>query len=277
MKKIFPLVALTAITALSLVTSPVNAAKPSGGNSTTTPLGIDVGWPQCGKALPTTQAFGIVGVNDGLATTTNPCLAEQLVWASKSVGGTKQPPVQLYVNTANPGGLNTESWPKTGTNTYGTCDGTDSLACAWQYGWNRAYENVNERFMSAAQSAGIDTNAAAYTWWLDVETENTWKALGADSFAAESNVAVLEGMRAYYGSLGAKVGLYSTAYQWGQIVGNSVTSASNLNGLDNWRPGGTSLRNAQQACTAKPLTAGGVVTLTQFISGRLDYDYSCKG
>ena len=65
--------------------------------------GNDVSWPQCGKALPKGQTFGIVGVNNGLANTTNPCLGTQLTWAGTSKGGTGQPLVALYVNTANPG------------------------------------------------------------------------------------------------------------------------------------------------------------------------------
>src|SRR5690349_19009115 len=29
----------------------------------TTPLGVDVGWPQCPVALPSDHAFGVVGLN----------------------------------------------------------------------------------------------------------------------------------------------------------------------------------------------------------------------
>lgn len=265
-----------------LVAPSALAAKPSGGGGAKTPLGIDVSWPQCGKTLPKTQAFAIVGVNGGLANTTNPCLADQLVWGSKSVGGTSQELLQLYVNTANPGGLNTASWPQNNLdpagniapNPHGPCDGTDSLACAWQYGWNRAVEDVIERFQPAATQAGVSTSPTVYLWWLDVETENTWKLSGS-TFDNESNVAVLEGMTEYFKSVGGRVGLYSTGSQWNQIVGSSVTATSNLNGLNNWRPGGASLATAKQACSAAPLTSNGTVVLTQFVSKGLDYDYSC--
>lgn len=252
------------------------AAKPAASKPTSTPLGIDISYPQCNKTVPKTQAFGIVGINGGLATTTNPCLKDQLIWANKSLGGTSQDKLQLYVNTANPGGLKTDSWPNSTTpgNPYGTCDGSDSLACAWQYGWNRATEAVNDRFLPAANQAKINSLPSAYIWWLDVETLNTWKA-PIGSFNTQSNTAVLEGMTAHYQSIGATVGLYSTAYQWGQIVGNSVSSDSNLNGLRNWRPGGANLSTAKQACSADSLTANGTVVLTQFIDKNLDYDYSC--
>lgn len=271
---------LVTFTAVLLVVPTVFAAKPTSGHGgstgTKTALGIDISWPQCGKRVPTSQAFGIVGVNGGLATTTNDCLKDQLMWASKSVGGASQDKVQLYVNTANPGGLGTASWPTTSTveNPYGSCDGSDSLACAWQYGWNRAVEDVQDRFLPAAAAVGIDTSPASYKWWLDVETQNTWKT-GGTTFDSQSNVAVLEGMTAKFIAVGARVGLYSTAVQWNEIVGNAASSTSNLNSLDNWRPGGASQNTAKQACSAAPLTAGGKVVLTQFVSKNIDYDLAC--
>lgn len=262
---------------------PVLAAKPQAGSKPAPDLlGIDVSWPQCGKRLPTDHAFGIVGVNGGLANTTNPCLKDQLQWASRAKGGTAQESIQLYVNTANPGGLGTPSWPQhnvdpagnTSPNPHGLCTGSDSLACAWQYGWNRALEDVRDRFSPAATQAGVNTSASHYLWWLDVETENTWKLTGS-SFDFQSNVADLEGMTAYFKTLGIRVGLYSTAAQWGRIVGNAVSPTSNLNALPNWRPGGASLATSKEACKATSLTPGGKVVLTQFISKGLDYNYSC--
>jgi len=267
---------LLSFASVLVITPSAMAAKPISGAPNTTPLGIDISYPQCGKQIPKTQAFGIVGVNGGLATTTNTCLKDQLIWASKSIGGTSQESIQLYVNTANPGGLNTTSWPTSSSsqNLVGICDGSDSLACAWQYGWNRSSEDVTNRFTPAATQAGVSTAPSTYTWWLDVETINTWKA-PSSSFNTQSNAAVLEGMTAHFQSVGGRVGLYSTAYQWGQIVGSTVSATSNLNGLKNWRPGGANLSTAKQACTAAPLTTNGTVILTQFVSKNLDYDYSC--
>jgi hypothetical protein len=267
---------------LLFLSSSVFAAKPAPSTSGTQPLGIDISWPQCGKTVPKTQAFGVVGINGGLATTTNSCLKDQLVWARASLGGTSQEKIQLYANTANPGGLNTASWPSNNidpagnasANPYGTCDHGDSRACAWQYGWNRAVEDVLQRFQPAATAAGISTSPSGYIWWLDVETQNTWKT-GGTAADYQSNVAVLEGMTSYFTNSGGRVGLYSTAAQWGQIAGNQVGSASNLNGLKNWRPGGASQATAKDACKAAPLTAGGSVVLTQFVSKSIDYDYSC--
>lgn len=188
--------------------------------------------------------------------------------------------IQLYVNTANPGGLNTVSWPTNNidpagnltTNPYGMCDNTDSLACAWQYGWNRAVEDVLIRFIPAAQAAGISIDPASYPWWLTVETANTWKS-GSD-FAYQSNIADLEGMVAYFQSKGVVVGIYSTSLQWGEIIGN-LNPASKLNGLNSWLAGARNLTGAKSNCSLPPLTTGGKVTITQYVSGLFDYDYSC--
>lgn len=286
MKKIYATF-LSFLAVFLLLTPPANAAKPSsGGGSTTTQLGIDVSYPQCGKTLPSSFAFGIVGINGGNAATTNSCLTEQLIWANRASGSVAtQPKLQLYVNTANPGEVIelAKSWPnsnadRTGlvtANPYGNlCVGDNSLACSWQYGWDRALEAEIDRFTPAAKIAGINTDSKTYTWWLDVETMNTWQSGSPE--ALKRNVATLEGMTSYYNYRSIKdVGIYSTAVQWKEITGNYINAESNLNGLKNWRPGGASLNTAKQACTATPLTPGGKVIMTQFVSKNLDYNYSC--
>jgi len=197
-----------------------------------------------------------------------------------SIGTPNQSKVQLYVNTGNPGGLNTPSWPQHNTdpagnaspNPFGTCDGSDSVSCAWQYGWNRAVDDVVNKFTPAAQAAGIDAFASSYPWWLDVETTNSWKD-GSD-FAYESNRAVLEGMVSYFQSRGITLGIYSTSYQWGVIV-RSLPAGSNLNGLRSWLAGAGNLSGAQSYCGLSPLTSGGTVFLTQYVQDNFDHDYSC--
>ncbi|MEX0881345.1 MAG: hypothetical protein WEC17_01570 [Candidatus Saccharimonadales bacterium] len=246
-------------------------------------LGNDISWPQCGKKLPSGQAFGIVGVNGGIATTTNPCLADQLLWAANSTGAANQPKTQVYVNTANPGEIidQVSTWPvnntdKTGfttDNPYGQCTGQNDLACSWQYGWNRAVEDVIDRFAPAVNTTALNNDPAAYIWWLDVEIVNTWQSGSTEALAR--NVATLEGMVAHFNFVGAQVGIYSTAYQWGQIVGSQVAPASNLNGLNSWLAGARNESDAKKRCSLPPLTIGGQVTLTQFVSRNLDYDHSC--
>lgn len=241
-------------------------------------MGYDVSWPQCGAQLPGGQAFAIVGVNKGLANNTNPCLAAQLQWAWASKGGTSQPPVALYVNTANPG-LAGSWWPTSNSypdasaspvpNPYGTCTGGNDAACAYIYGYAKAYDDATARGVA---------NPASYFWWLDVETGNSWQK------NTTANRADLEGMVRYFKQVlgAAGVGIYSTGYQWAQIVGTvgAVTSAtitpapSTLNGLPSWLAGATTLSGAQRNCAATSLT-GGRVTVTQFTANSLDNDYAC--
>lgn len=250
-----------------LAASAANAA-PSPGDGTEQALGNDVSWPQCNKPLPDAPAFGIVGVNNGLANTTNPCLAEQLRWAEAiNVNPTGQPTVALYVNTANPG-LAGSWWPTSNEypagrvvpNPYGTCKDQDvGVACAFMYGYAKAYDDAYIRGIS---------NPGDYLWWLDVETENTW------SGDRNANRAVLEGMTDFFKSIQADVGIYSSGYQWNRIVG-SVASSSSLYALPSWLAGARTVSGAKANCSDAPLTPGGQVTLTQFVSSGFDYDNSC--
>jgi hypothetical protein len=279
MKNTLKPITLGLVSSLMLV-APAAAAKPAGhgggGGGTPSPTvltGNDVSWPQCSRhmSLPSGQAFGIVGVNGGLANTTNPCLSQELSWANASKGGTNQPKTALYVNTANPGDVTptVADWPKNNIDVvtgaidndpYGTCTGANDMACAWQYGYNMANLDFNSR--------GV-TTPGIYTWYLDVEVGNSWTTDQA------KNAADLEGMVAYLnGVKGAKVGLYSTNYQWQQIAG-TVDTASSLNGLPSWLPGASSVSGAQANCTLPGLTANSQVVLAQYVSKNTDYDVSC--
>src|SRR4051812_26557713 len=46
--------------------------------------GYDVSYPQCGSALPSAPAFGIVGVDDGIVFSANPCAGTELAWAQQA-------------------------------------------------------------------------------------------------------------------------------------------------------------------------------------------------
>jgi hypothetical protein len=249
---------------------PALAAKPQATSKTsktsTSTLGNDISWPQCNKTFPAGQLFGIVGVNNGLANNTNPCFSQELAWAYSSKGGTGQPLAALYVNTANPG-HQSSSWPTSNTykgnvvnNPYGTCSGAEDAACAYMYGYERAYDDANIRGVSSPGN---------FLWWLDVETVNSWSTTNL-----LANKADLQGMADYFATLGTHAGLYSTSYQWKQIVGTS-DAGNGLNGLNSWLPGARGQRAAVSNCALPPLTVGGTVTVTQFTSNNLDYDYSC--
>ena len=222
-----------------------------------TPLGADISHPQCDDLddLPTDHAFGIVGVNEGLPRFMNPCLTPQLAWAATSTGAADQPKVQLYVNTANPG-LASPAWP---------C-ATVTAACARQYGVDRAEEDL-----LAVVDEGLDP--AALVWWLDVEEGNSWETGSTNGRAR--NRAVLEGMTATLEAAGVvDVGLYSTAVQWGAIVG-TVPQDSTLRGRQSWLAGATGIGPARRMCGQEPLTAGGTVALVQFIEDGFDRNVAC--
>lgn len=287
MRKALILLVVMVLSFASIPSVTFAAKSVSGGASPSTAptselVGYDVSYPQCGSRLPTGQYFGIVGANGGNAATANSCLADQLVWASKARVGSNQSKLQMYVNTANPGEAISQitTWPTSSTdgngnvpiNPYGACSGANDRACSWLYGWNRSIYSEGV-FKSAANSKGLNSNTGDYVWWLDVETMNTWQTGSNDALIR--NATAIEGFGAYYQSLGAKIGLYSTAVQWGQITGNNISAGSNLNGLPNWRPSGASLANAKANCGVAPLTAGGFISLTQYVVKNLDNNHSC--
>jgi hypothetical protein len=252
------------LASLVLTSAPAAAAAARGPG----PKGYDVSYPQCSGTLPADQAFGIVAVNAGLANTTNPCLDDEIGWAIDSAGGTRQPRVSLYVNTAEPGNKSVTDWPVNNldplghwhvTDPYGRCVGGNGPACAWQYGWNLAEGD--------AQSRGVP-NPRSYRWWLDVETINSWQS------GATLNRADLEGMVSYLRHIGASAGIYSTARQFGPLMG-PVGKTSPLYRLPDWIPGASTLAQARKNCRLAPLTGGGTVTLTQWKTKPALSDYSC--
>jgi hypothetical protein len=259
------------------------AAKTNTSRPLSDPVGYDVSWPQCKAVLPSGPDFVVVGVNGGKADEANPCLRQQLEWAKTASGTSDQPGLQLYLNTANPGS-SSDSWPTnninpfgdTTTNRYGLCNGGDTQACAWQYGYNKAYISHNGFFVPAADSAGVSIDVADYVWWLDVEFDNSWQ-LGSEE-AQVRNRAVLEGMTDYLKLSNAKaVGVYSTTKWWTDITGgkDKTPVSSSLNNMPDWRPSGT-LAIAKYNCKkAPPLTNGGRVSLTQYVVAGLDRNYSC--
>ena len=251
----------------ALPAGPAHAEAESGPARDSAALGNDISWPQCGADLPAPPAFAIVGVNGGRPDTVNPCLAPQLAWADLSAESAAGKPAAVYVNTAATGPVDSSWWPGDNTyrggnvsNPYGSCDGSGSPACAYVHGYAMAANDV-----AILKDAG---DSARRTWWLDVETGNSWL------WNKATNTAELEGMAAYLQGIGVEVGIYSTSYQFGEIVGE-VGPGSNLYRLGNWLAGAESTASAREYCGAAPLTAGGVVTTTQFTEGDLDYNYKC--
>ncbi|HEY5483615.1 MAG TPA: hypothetical protein VIK31_07355 [Propionibacteriaceae bacterium] len=289
--------------ALAAVVVLTAGALPALARSGTTTTGNDISWPQCGGSYPAGQAFGIVGVNHGLANNLNSCLASELSWAARSTGSglpTGFPKAALYVNTADPGSVvpAVADWPTsnvdpngvseypstTNPDPYGACTGTgtNNQACAWQYGWNRAIRDMLW-LVATPTSAGVSNLPSTYWWWLDVETGNTWES-GSSTFLA-NNVADLAGMVAAFRNtaettpsgvlLGGKaVGIYSTSYQWGQITSSSAAGYDHLAGLPDWIPGARTLSGAQVNCSLAGFTTV-KPTITQWFGKPFDGDVAC--
>jgi hypothetical protein len=276
--------------------------KPAPATSAGVATGSDVSWAQCGRKLPSGQAFGIVNANGGTAASFNTCLPAEITWANSTSGSTAQPRLQFYVNTANPAGEG--SWwptsdsdaPKPGAAPYPTgalpvttvtypggaevgCTTVNggpsySSACAYVYGYFRA-----EQAVEWVHEQAPDVALSTIRWWLDVETMNTWQA------DTRSNAASLAGAAAYLASAGAGVGVYSTTAQWTSIVGGTGASipalpngaTSNLIGLAEWGAGASSQKGAMSNCTAATPFTGGTNRLMQYVSNNTDYDVSCAG
>jgi hypothetical protein len=232
--------------------------------------GFDISYPQCGHSYPSGGAFGIVGVNNGLANNANACLGSELAWAQATPGlaSPPQPSTSFYINTADPGN-GVADWPRSASTTlYGSCDGSWSQACAYVYGQQRA------AYSYGLVSGSDSTLASSAPWWLDIETANSWATAANASNWAALNVATIQGLIAGLQGAGASgpIGFYSTASQWQAITGQSASNSSFPTAHD-WVAGAGSLSQAQANCSAS--FSGGRVALAQFPSGGFDGDYAC--
>ena len=260
-------------TAVTQTSTQVTAVDTIGGASATATFtwtvngAYDVSYPQCGATLPSPGNASLVGVNDGILYSTNPCLGAETGWANGHG-------LQFYANTADPGPAYSSHWP-TAQSSPQQCTATDSnsTACSFDYGYNGARDSFL-RAVSAMTNPSI--NPAAVTWWLDVETGNSWETLesayGQSSAYQANDTAALQGEVAGLQSEGvSSVGFYSTGYQWTQITGGTGSTF----GADQvWLAGYSSQTAARDACTATSFT-GGRVSFTQYPSGAFDADFPC--
>jgi hypothetical protein len=245
---------------------PASAASPSGSGKSAT--GYDISYPQCGDPFPTNVLFGIVGVNAGIVYSANPCLGtgdgpSELAWAEQY-----EPAAILYANTADPGPALSSHWP-TGQTTPQYCDGSDSIACSYDYGWDAAadsYQDAVDAYISLGKlPAGATQTPQPNEWWLDVETANSWESNTAN------NVAALRGEVAYLQSQGvSSVGFYATASDWQTITGGTTVFSS----YPSWHRGIGGRKTALSYCGTTGVT-GGPVKYSQYRSGGFDADVRC--
>lgn len=215
-------------------------------------VGYDISWPQCGKVYPQGSAFGIVGVTDGKPYFDSPCLASEYAWASATPGG-----AGFYMNTANPGAAsNAVNWYQQ-KSPDASCAPGHEAACAYNYGFNAAARAVAYAQAQTGHSTGT-------SWWLDVETDNSWSAsdLGANLASLRGSIDFLQH------TPGVVVGIYSTHYQYTRITGGAPLA------VPNWVAGAANLDDAKTRCTLAWSATGGPVVLSQAF-GAYDIDYAC--
>jgi len=239
----------------------------------------DVSFPQCWGPLPRFDNgyAGVLGTNDGISFSRNPCLVGQLAWAKKLAG-----PPAFYANTGNPGPLQARTWP-TGQTSPKTCSSSnpDSLGCAYDYGWNSAWASYTVAVDAAQRLHHVDranarSRAANVAWWLDIETMNSWRTLdeGPTLHAAQTDVATIAGEVDALRIIGVEsVGIYSTPFQWNQITGG--VSHGRFAGIPVWLAGYGSKADAIAGCADASFT-GGPVQMTQYLgSDGFDADVVC--
>lgn len=203
-------------------------------------VGNDISWPNCSSKISTSTSFGIVGVTDGQGYSTSPCIAQEASHFSN---------LSLYANT----GWYSGSSHINATSPH-VCATGDNNCLAYNYGYNAGLYAY-----TAALSVGVHSS----TWWLDVETSNTWSAdtvQNQNSLQGENDALTTNGA--------TTVGVYSTTAQWNSITG------SWQNNWPSW--GATTWKTANQAktyCSGHQFT-GGVTWLIQF-QGKVDQDYAC--
>jgi hypothetical protein len=299
---------LFAVLAIALALAGAAAAL-----ATPSTVGYDLSYPQCETSPPQFASFAIVGVNGGLANDPNPCLVQQLAWASAAPGLRRPalPGLSFYLNAADPGN-GVADWPPPAAGTatsgtpYGSCDGSWSRACAFSYATQRAAYSYALAVAAAPLAAATalapaemplapaemplapaatplspaavaPPPVATAPWWIDVEIGASWASRSSSREWAQLNVAALHGYLAGLRAAGARgpVGLYSNAYQWRAITGLGPRASRTYFRFaeHDWVTGSTTLAQARRAC-AKPFS-GSVATIAQFTEGVYDRDYAC--
>ena len=225
-------------------------------------VGIDASWPQCNDELPDSFGFAIVGVNHGRTYSENDCLAGQLEWAGEDA--------DLYLNTGNPGPDHSRFWPA-GQSDPVDCerDDDDTHECSYVYGWNAAADGY-ARVLAAHVSLGWadaddDRVAGDATWWLDVETANSWRN------DRSLNVAALHGAVDFLESMDVgEVGFYSTPLLWWRVT----FAPDDFADYPAWHAGGLTRAGAEARCDGEGFT-GGELRMVQWVEDGLDRNIRC--
>jgi hypothetical protein len=210
-------------------------------------VGYDDSIYQCGG--PARGAFAIISANNGRPFTQNSCLAQELRTAPT------YPPAAVYMNTGY-------------SATYaaritGACAGR-AAGVSGSPLQREAYAIGCSEAASTRDYIYRATGKRVRSWWLDVETANSWSASNL-----VLNRAVLRGAIDYLKPLGAIIGIYSTSRQWNEITGGWAAP-----GIDaNWVAGAASPADAALLCGAS--ITGAPVWIVQQVRAGLDFNRGC--
>ena len=243
------------IRTVSMVVDEPHDVRPAG--LTATPVvrpipgarwGTDIGWPQCGHALPDIAVdFTVIQVTAGRPGTVSSCLREQVAWA-RSVRSV----VNAYVVPGSPSSADLAAADRDGS-----CHGGRSCLL-------RAAGAADARHaLAAAQASGLDARG----WWLDIEDVAARTLWSRDT---DANTQVVIGWRDELRRAGKEVGVYSTRGYWRQVVGHWQAD------LPQWPAVGLAGVDAARRACARPFTNGPVL-LTQWLTGPLDGNLLCAG
>jgi hypothetical protein len=225
-------------------------------------LGGDIGWPQCptGMGIPERRTLGlplpppeaeyvVIGLTNGPSFTPNPCLADQVSWAERRGLLTS-----AYAVLSGPYGDTLARHGRTGPYDAGTEAGR--LA---NLGYNQARYSL-----TVMRRAGLRTPFV----WLDVEPVPAFD-WGRD---VSANAQVVRGAARGYTDAGLRIGVYSTAALWAEVVGYLEL------GLPEWRTAGeTSRAEALSRCGPDSAIQGGRPVLAQWLQDSRDLDVTCPG
>lgn len=226
-------------------------------------LGGDVSWPQCPKGMgipekPTlglpmplgSAEFVIMGLTNGPAFTTNPCLADQVQWVKE-----RQLMAAAYAVNSYPDAQTLEKYGNDGP-----YDGSARLGALRNVGYQQALFNLG-----TMNAAGLVTPII----WLDVEPVPIFE--WSDDKVA--NAAVVEGAARGYTDAGYQIGTYSTPLLWDTVVGDFT-----LGGVPEWRAAGqTSKEEALERCGSDWSFQGGPGVIGQWVADNRDLNVTCPG
>jgi hypothetical protein len=209
-------------------------------------------WPQCGGSLPMPHGtrFVVVGLTNGPAFQENPCVGRQVRWARAHHLHTG-----AYAVTSYP---TRRELVRHGRR--GPWSGRTLAGRLRNVGFHEA-----ARAVTTLRRVGLHPPLV----WVDVEpsVRRPW------SHHRRLNAAVLHGLVRGYRQAGHRVGFYSTATVWRQIVGRVRFRAPE------WRTAGPASPHEALARCRQPRSSiqGGRPIIAQWWTTRHDHDALCPG